>query len=240
MADTGIPTSFIPHDTAAAPSSAPRRSGGGLNDLLLLCAIVLFIASAALAVGVFLYGQFLATEKSSKLAQLERAKAAFEPSLIQQLTRLDDRMHAADKLLSAHIAPTAFFSTLEQATLQTVSFETLELQASDASHIGIEMEGVARSVNSIALQADLFSKNGVIASPIFSDIARQQDGVHFNLSALVNPAAIRYAALAGGAAAVQDLPVQQGSAPPQSEPSPFGQQPQDSATSSAPAVAPTQ
>src|SRR3989344_3821010 len=207
MVETGIPTSFIPHETAA-PTSARRRDGGGLNELLLLCAIVLFVASAALAVGVFLYGQFLAAESASKLEQLERAKAAFQPALIQQLTRLDDRMHAADRVLGAHIAPSQFFRALEQATLQTVSFQTLAFQVPDSQHLSIKMAGTAQSVNSIALQADLFSKNGVITSPIFSNIARQADGVHFNLAAVVNPSKINYvkAAAGGGALNAVTLP----------------------------------
>ncbi len=198
MVDTGIPSSFIPHDTAAAPSA--RRGGGGLNDLLLLCAIVLVVASVALAVGVFLYGQYVSTESAAKAQQLERAKAAFQPALIQQMTRLDDRMHAADKVLSSHMAPSLFFQALEQATLQTVSFQTLEFQVADNQNLSVKMAGIARSVNSIALQADLFSKNGVITNPIFSNIARQLDGVHFNLSAIVNPTAINYEAQAAGSA----------------------------------------
>ena len=191
MVDTGIPASFIPHDTSVA--RPPLRGGGGLNDLLLLVAIVIFVASAALAIGVFLYGQYLATENTAKLAQLERAKAGFQPALIQQLTRLDDRMHAADRVLSAHIAPSIFFKALEEATLQTVAFQSLDFQVAENKSLTIKVAGVAESVNSIALQADLFSKNGVITSPIFSNIARQQDGVHFNLTAAVNPTAINFA-----------------------------------------------
>ena len=228
MVDTGIPTSFIPHDTAA-PSSLLRErgGGGGLNDLLLLTAIVLFVASAALAVGVFLYGQFLTTESTSKLTQLERAKAAFEPSLIQQLTRLDDRMHAADRVLGVHIAPTVFFNALEQSTLQTVSFQNLDLQVADTQHIAVKMAGVAQSVNSIALQADLFGKNGVIASPIFSNIARQSDGVHFNLAAIVNPEAINYSTIVEAAAVggTQEQTAPQSGAAPSD--TPFGALQQD-------------
>ena len=213
MVDTVKPTSFIPSDTAVAPPTS-RRGGAGLNDLLLLCSIVLFVASVALAVGVFLYGQYLATESSAKLSQLERAKAAFQPALVQQLTRLDDRMHSADRVLSAHVAPSLFFSALEQATLQTVSFQTLDFQMADNQNLAIKMSGIAQGVNSIALQADLFSKNGVITNPIFSNIARQADGVHFNLSAIVNPASINYAAQGAAAAATQNAPA----APTQNSP----------------------
>lgn len=199
MADTSTPGTFIPHDTAVA--AAPPAHRAGLNDLLLLCGIVLLVASGALAVGVFLYQQFLQTQTTSKVSQLQRAEAAFEPSLIAQITRLDDRMHAAGSILSSHLAPTAFFQALDQSTLQTVSFQTLSLEAPDPAHITLKMQGVARSVNSIALQADLFSKSNIITSPIFSNIARQSDGVHFDLSAIVNPTALNYSSLLSSAGA---------------------------------------
>lgn len=191
--ESGIQSSFIPRDAAVqSPVAGGPRKSGGLSDLIFLASIVLLVASAALGGAVFLYGQYLETSANSKVAQLQRAQEAFEPALIQELTRLDDRMRAAEQVLGAHIAPTAFFAALEDSTLSTISFQSLEMQASDPQKITVKMTGVAASVNSIALQADLFSKNGIITNPIFSSINRQSDGVHFNLSALVNPAAIRY------------------------------------------------
>jgi len=196
--ETVAPASFIPHDTGQPEYVS--RSSGGLPELVLLIAIVLFVASSALAVGVFLYNQYLQTASASKVQQLNRAKAAFEPSLVQQLMRLNDRMTSADLILGNHLAPSAFFDALQQATLSTVSFANLDLQAVDTHQITIKMNGVAQSVNSIALQADLFSKNGVIKDPIFSGIDRQQDGVHFQLSAEVNTSAIRFANVMAAAA----------------------------------------
>jgi len=227
MAETGTPGTFIPHDTAVAAAPSRRRGGGGgLNDLFLLCGIVLLVASAALAVGVFLYAQFLQQQSASKVQQLQRAEAAFEPSLIEQITRLDDRMHAASTVLGNHLAPTAFFSALDQATLQTVSFGTLHLEAPDPQHISVTMQGVAQSVNSIALQAELFSQNGVITDPIFSNIARQADGVHFDLTANVNPTALNFESVvqsASAAATQTSLPAQQQQPAQQSATSsPFG------------------
>ncbi|MEN9560855.1 MAG: hypothetical protein RIQ56_128, partial [Candidatus Parcubacteria bacterium] len=107
--ESPISSSFIPHDAAKTTQRSVRSDSGGLSELLLLLGIVLFVASAALGVGVFLYKQYVTTASTAKLQALERAKAAFEPSLIQQLTKLDDRMHAGNLILSTHIAPTAFF-----------------------------------------------------------------------------------------------------------------------------------
>ena len=203
--------SFIPRETPSE-GRAVRGEARGLADLLVLGAIVLFVASGALAVGVFLYDQYLGSSASSKLEQLERAKAAFEPSLIHELTRLNDRMSSAGSILGAHLAPSAFFRMLEETTIVNVGFTSLLLAPADNQHIAITMVGLAQSVNSIALQADLFAKGGVLTSPIFSNINRQSDGVHFNLTALLNPASINYAQLVAALGA---------GAPPAMDPSPF-------------------
>lgn len=219
--ESGIQSSFIPHD-AGVQTPVPRVSrGGGLSDLLFLASIVMLVASLALGGAVFLYSEYLDTTADSKVEQLQRAQEAFEPALIQELTRLDDRMRAAEQVLNTHVAPTAFFNTLAESTLATVAFQSLDMQASDAQKITVKMSGVAASVNSIALQADLYSKNGVITNPIFSSINRQADGVHFNLSALVNPAAIGYS---------QNLSAVRTQAVPETPASPFDAVPTGAAT----------
>lgn len=187
----------------------------------MLLSIVLLVASAALAGAVFLYEQYAQSNSGSKLTQLQRAKEAFEPALIQELTRLDDRMRASETLLSAHIAPIAFFDALQKTTLTTISFQTLGLQATDPQHMTVKITGVAEGVNSIALQADLFSKNGIILNPIFSDISRQADGVHFTLSAIVNPESVNYTKLINSASAAQSFqqPASPGVSSPFSAPS---------------------
>ena len=206
--EIGVPNSFIPHD--ATTPSEPRRydSGGGITDLLTLVAIVLFFASAALAAGTFLYQQYLTSQSTQKQAQIQQAQAAFDPTLIQQLTRLDERMNSASTILGSHIAPSAFFAALNATTLATVSFQDLTFDATNPQDITLKMSGIARDVNSIALQADLFSKGGVITDPIFSGIDQQADGVHFDVTATVNPAALNYESLVSGtpAAGVNQIP----------------------------------
>lgn len=215
--ETPIQSSFIPHD-AGKPQSTRRRGEGGITDLIFILAIIAVAASGALAGAVFLYQQYLQSTSASDLAQLQRAKAQFEPALIGQLTRLDDRMHAAEGILGSHIAPSAFFDALNEVTLKTVAYSSLDFQAADQNHIQIKMSGVARGVNSIALQADLLSKSAVFTNPIFSSIDRQKDGVRFSLTALVNPTALNFVQLVGGAPASAALPASQENIPS----SPFG------------------
>lgn len=222
--DSPVSSSFIPHDTAQMVTTSPRaRPMQGISEIFLMISAVLFGASLAVGAGVFLYAQYLGAVSASKLSQLERAKAALDPSLIVQLTRLDDRMNAADALLATHLAPAAFFDALGQATLLSVSFGTLDADVPDARHVNLKMTGIAQSVNSIALQAELFGKNGVIMNPIFSGIGRREDGVHFNLSASVNPAAIGWARIVSTASTTVSIPDASSAQPAASAapPSPF-------------------
>ncbi len=217
--ESGIKSSFIPQD-ATVQQTVRTVQRTGLADLFVLLAIVFLVASLALAAGVFLYLQFLQTSSASKIEQLNRAREAFEPSLIQELTRLDDRMRAADLVLRGHIAPTVLFRLLELLTLQTVAFSNLTFQGGDAQNMTIAMDGVAKSVNSIALQADNLSKSGVITNPIFSNIDRRIGGVHFNLTAVINPVALNYSQFILGTQNIIPTP------PPQPlDTSPFAPQP---------------
>ncbi len=222
-------------------SRARARGTSGLNDLLLLFGIVALVASAALAGGVYLYEQYLNQQSAQEASQLQRAEAAFEPSLIEQITRLDDRMQAAEAILSNHTAPVAIFQALDQSTLQTISFSSFDLEVTDPQHISIKMQGVGQSVNSIALQAQIFSKSGVISDPIFSNISQQADGVHFDFTGDINPAAITYSsflsASSASSAGASQAPAASPAAQPAAAPTPFTTQPAQGA-SSAPASQP--
>lgn len=206
--EVGVPNSFIPHDATTPTQSAKYYSGGGLGDLLALIAIVVFVASLALLAGSYFYLQYLNNVSASKQAAIKQAESAFDPALIQQLSDLDARMNAAQTILSAHLAPSSFFSALDQTTLQTVSLGGLTLDASNPKNIQLKMSGVAHDVNGIALQADLFSKGGIITNPIFSGINQQSDGVHFDMIASVNTAALNYQTLVSGqtATGVNQIP----------------------------------
>mgnify|MGYP007077386413 CR=1 FL=1 len=189
--ESKITSSFIPTDTVRSGPSGPSYRSGGF-DLLLLGGIILFVASVALAIGVFLYLQFEQASLASKSEQLQRAQEAFEPALIAELTRLDDRMIAAETILGQHIAPSELFRILEDLTLETISLTSLNFQANSGSGMEMNLTGIARSVNSIALQADLFGKHVAITSPIFSNINRDETGVLFDVAATLNPVALRY------------------------------------------------
>ncbi|HUO56468.1 MAG TPA: hypothetical protein VMU27_03485 [Candidatus Paceibacterota bacterium] len=239
--EVGIqPTSFIPPD-ATKPSESPHyyKSGSGLIDLFAVLAFMLFIASAALAAGMFLYLQYTNNLSASKQASIKQAETEFDPSLVQQLTDLDNRMNAAQSILGAHLAPTLFFSALNASTLQTIAFGTLSLDATDPSKITLEISGVARDVNGVALQDQLFSTKGsIVVNPIFSGVDQESDGVHFKVDATVNASAINYQTLLNANNPTSATPSSSTTAPPSAPQSPFNGQATQSATPASPTPSP--
>ena len=211
-------SSFIPHDTEFGIRR--RVSPTGIVDLAALIAIVVFVASGTLAGAVFIYQINRQQARDSKHDQLERAKRDFDVSLIKKLTRLDDRMNAANKILSSHVALSPFFHTLEKTTVSTIGFRTLNFEVADQTAVNVKMSGIANSVNSVAYQADQFGDSGVFKNPIFSNIDRGELGVNFQVTSAVNPRSVSYTqSLESGAAQLPQLPSNMGSTTSASLPS---------------------
>ena len=200
--ESNIKASFIPKDAGNLGSSAPLPSSrfasrrSSLVDVLMIFAVVLLVASVALGAGAFLYLNYVNASYKNGINTLKRTSN--DTSFVTQATRTADRMSIASKLLAAHLAPTIFFDLLDNLTLKSVSFDNLKYDTTQGSDVEISMQGVAGSVNAIALQAEVLSKNPAFSSPIFTNISRQKDGVHFLLTVQVSPASLAYSTLVSG------------------------------------------
>ncbi|MDP6387841.1 MAG: hypothetical protein QGG63_00990 [Candidatus Pacebacteria bacterium] len=190
MVEQKTHTSFIPKKSLTVAS---RQSKGSSIGIFFLLTLIIFVGVIALAIGVFLYQQFLLKNIEQKNASLERARAAFEPALISEISRLDTRMRSAQDILSNHKAISAFFDLLEASTLESVSFENLDYRIDEGGKTSISMRGRALNFSSVALQSDIFGKTKFIQEPIFSDLNLDKKGnVIFNFSAFIDSRLISY------------------------------------------------
>ena len=192
--ENNIPTSFIPKESLKVPSKS-KVSGGGRKSIgiVFLLSLIIFVGIVALSVGLFLYQQFLLQNIERKSESLDRARAAFEPTLIEEMGRLDVRMQSADEILSNHKAVSSLFNLLEAATLISMQFENLTYQTNDVGQIEISMKGKAPSFGTVALQSDVFGDNKFIQDPIFSNLNLDNKGnVGFDFAASIDPRLISY------------------------------------------------
>lgn len=189
-------TSFIPKKSLAATSQSQNKGIRGTKSsigIVFLITLIIFIGVLALAVGVFLYQQFLLQDIDRKRGSLDRARAAFEPALIEEIGRLDVRMKSAGEILGNHKALSVFFDLLETNTLVSLQFQNLGYKVDEAGRISVSMSGVASSFSSVALQSDIFGKNKFIREPIFSNLNLDNKGnVVFDFSAFIDPRLLSY------------------------------------------------
>ncbi len=202
-----VTTSFIPKESLASERRAPVPRG---NPFVIVNSIAGFVLVAALlgAGGAFLFKTYTETAIVSKQQSLERQRSAFEPATIRELSRLDKRIAASERLLGSHTSISLLFSELESRTIANVRFRNFKYETAALGKVAISMEGTARSFNAVALQSDAFSKSTIIKDPIFSNVTIDQSGnVVFSFSAIADTDRMSYAAfLATTPAAVEALP----------------------------------
>lgn len=195
--ETKFQTSFIPKQPV---NEAPVRHSSGTN-FLFLGAFVIFMVSVAMAGASFLYNQLIDSNIAKGNADLKLNENALDQNTIRELTRLNDRITAAQTLLKQHIAFSNFFGALERATLKTVAFKNFSYVYGGDDKISITMQGLAgrgpvNSYETVALQAKEFTSpalRNVFRSPILNDVSLDGEGnATFAFSAAIDPQLVSY------------------------------------------------
>ncbi|MBL7045316.1 MAG: hypothetical protein ISR98_01820 [Parcubacteria group bacterium] len=187
--DQNIPTSFIPKKSLAVSSNLKSPNDGQKSiGIIFLISLIIFVGMIVLSIALFLYQQFLIQNLERKSDSLDRARAAFEPAIIQEIERLDSRMRSANQILSEHKAVSSFFSLLEANTLVSMQFENLNYETDEMGQAKVTMKGKAPSFSSVALQSDIFGENKFIHDPIFSNLNLDREGfIGFDFTATIDP-----------------------------------------------------
>jgi hypothetical protein len=142
--------------------------------------------------GAYFYRDFLTKDLTKMKNDLELAKNRFEPSLINKLTVLDKRLNSSSEILSQHVVISPIFKTLQELTLKTLRYTKFGYELTN-NKVVVKMSGQASSYRSIALQADLFTKDKNLIDPVFSNLSLSEKGdVLFDLEFSVDPTFVNY------------------------------------------------
>lgn len=200
MVQERIKTSFIPKTALVAErTESVRKTTFGVVNVI---AGVLLIAAIIGAAGLFAFEKYVEGSIGSKRTSLDRARAAFQPATIKELSRLDTRLAVGATLLSQHVAPSVLFDFIEQHTLASVRFQSFSYTQAGPGRMVLAMSGEAKSFNAVALQSDAFGKSSIFSEVIFSNLNIDSAGdVIFDFSAVVNINELAYRAHATRTAA---------------------------------------
>lgn len=180
--------SFIPKK----PLDAGLRRRGGIG-LMMLIAILIFVASVIAAGGAWSYQQYLQSSLASKAASLKAQEAAYDPSAIEDLVRLDSRINNAQTLLNNHVAVSALLAFLSTQTLVNVAWSNFNVTLQPDGSAKLTLAGSADSFSTVALQSDQFGASKYLKDVVFSSIAvGATGGISFSVAATVDPSLLLY------------------------------------------------
>jgi hypothetical protein len=183
-------TSFIPKRPIVEDRAVAKPV-----SLFLVVSIVIFFSMVVSFGVIYFFKSSLAKNIVAMNEQLDLAKNRFEPAKISQLQSLDKRLRASNKVLANHIAVSPIFKSLSEITLKTIRFTNFSYESGSeqSNTILVKLSGQSVGYRSIALQADLFSKNKNFIDPVFSNLTLDEKGnVLFDLEFSVDRSFVDY------------------------------------------------
>lgn len=188
--DQNFQTSFIPKK----PIMEERvRSSSSSVGLFMIASIFVFFTVLLGSAGLYFYKNSLMVQLTTMKTDLNLAKNRFEPTAINKLQILDKRLNAGTEILSKHIAISPIFKAIESVTIKNIRYSKFTYSLADTNKIEVKMTGQAIGYRSVALQADLLSKNKYFIDPVFSNLSLDSKGnVLFDLSFSVDPSLVGY------------------------------------------------
>ncbi len=189
--DRDSQTSFIPKKPLVEERVVRTRKVSLFNFF----ATLLFFASLAAAGGMYFYKSSITQNIEKMKTDLNRAKDAFEPGVIQDLETLDRRLNATQNILGDHLIVSPIFALLERSTLSSVQFTKFEYEmpTDSAGDVRISLSGLAPGYEAVALQNDAFAKESNIKNPKFSNLELDQKGhLTFEVEFFVDRANLSY------------------------------------------------
>ncbi|MEX0935024.1 MAG: hypothetical protein WDZ70_01730 [Candidatus Paceibacterota bacterium] len=188
------PSSFIPKEPISSGKKKSSSRKKGPINLFMVIALTLFIAVLIGAVGVFVYERATLARIESKRTQLSNVQESLNKELIQELVRFDTRIDEGEKLIQNHIAVSPFFHLLEERTLRSVRFTSLQFgQVEDSDKYQVSLSGVTSNYTNVAVQLDEFGSSNAFRNPIVSNFGLNDQGdVTFTVTMDIDRSLISY------------------------------------------------
>jgi hypothetical protein len=190
--ENSFQTSFIPKKPVTETTLG--SSGRSSTDIFTVIAVAVLLIVGAIAGGLFLYKNYLISEKQALSTSIGKIRDSFDKDTISELELFDKRSSSSKTILNDHLVLSPMFSLLNTLTIPAIQYTKFDHQTTDKG-FDVSMSGIARDYRSVALQADVFNgaKGRSFKNVIFSNLTLNKDGnVTFDLEFTVDPSLLSY------------------------------------------------
>lgn len=161
--------SFIPKR-----GPVPRGKHGPASRRVYLFTIVSYIVlfSTLLASGgIYFYTNHVTQQRDLKIIELNQAITSFSEANMREVLEFDERLRQASGRVNASVSVLSILRILEEATLDTVTFESLTLtrEADDAYALAASV--YTDTFDSTIFQRDTYSENQMISNVSVSGLS---------------------------------------------------------------------
>ncbi|HMP67280.1 MAG TPA: hypothetical protein PKA60_00840 [Candidatus Paceibacterota bacterium] len=195
MPEQNFKTSFIPSKPIQPIKKGGNLGGGsGFGSIINIIAIVIFLSTIVVSVGVYVYKISLNNVIEKQNEEFIAIRALLDSPVIKDADRLNTKINNIKLILENHIAPSEILELLQSTTRQTLKFDTLTYKRESPTGASIVIAGQAKGFETIVLQSDSYSKTRLLKDVLFTGLQPGNDGVgvRFNLSAIVDNDLILY------------------------------------------------
>lgn len=194
--DEKFRSSFIPKQPLVGQESGtPRyKSRRQKSSTLLNLSLGALVVSGLAYGAVYGYKFLVQREIKSMEVQLDELRQQFRPAEIAQYKRFDERLRAAERVVSNHIVVSEVFELLSDITIPTVRYTSFEFAknttpgtetevdgeivvSAPTEELAVTLSGEALTFEDIALQDDQFMQSGFIRSSTLSDFQLKDTGL---------------------------------------------------------------
>ena len=181
-----IGTSFIPKKSVVEEVGPRRESTVGLFTAFI---VIAFLVTLVVGGGMFVWEKAISLQLNKSKQNLEEQKAKFQPEVISQFKRIDDRLAVSSELISKHNNPNKFLSLLQSITYKDVSFSSVSYSYDPLTGIKATLVGEAKDYQTIILQSDFLNTNKYIKEYLFSNLVPKEgtNRIGFSLALIVEP-----------------------------------------------------
>jgi hypothetical protein len=132
---------------------------------------VLFFASLAGSIAVFLYSNHLSNQLDSEVEDLNGEIGSFSDVKMEQVRSFNMRLQQAADRIGNSVSSVALLESLEDATVQAVSIEKLHLERIADETFVVTAEINTDTFDSSLFQRGVYERNPIVKSVVVEDLS---------------------------------------------------------------------